>query len=211
MADVKGLPERAASQASSFVSVEPEVSPFWKQKKNVYRKIKDERAVVVLVKSDENLGDMKNPSKLLMQGAGHIRASRGFAFNVAKNFEDLPKVSSTIQVAKFDTHRNMLHLVTSALGYEAQMWLQVDLRESEKGSDIRFVIRRGVFTGMTGVVRFSEVGRKNTEVSLVADYRYKELPVPKFFVSFGLEVVLQRVAIKMRSYIEDRYKEATST
>jgi hypothetical protein len=55
---------------------------------------------------------------------------------------------------------------------------------------------------MTGVVGFEKVADDRTEMSIEAKYLADELPLPKHLVGLALEVVVQKVAEKLRSFIE---------
>jgi hypothetical protein len=44
------------------------------------------------------------------------------------------------------------------------------------------------------------------EVGLTGDYHYGELALPKIFVEFGMEVVLQKMAERLRHEVQSAYR-----
>ena len=65
----------------------------------------------------------------------------------------------------------------------------------------------GGFQGMIGDIEFSSLKPNKTEALLTSTFDDKEVPLPAIFKTFLLEIIVQRVAISMRSYIEDAYKK----
>ena len=100
------------------------------------------------------------------------------------------------------TQQLRLHLAT--LGYHARMLLKLEHRTAAKVEEIHWRAAEGSFEGMLGTIRMEDDGRQGTELSLSADYEASKLPLPKTLMGLGLEIVAQRVAIKMRDYIESQ-------
>jgi len=73
--------------------------------------------------------------------------------------------------------------------------------ETEPVRRIRFAVDDGSFKGMTGDFGFEDYKGK-TLLTFHSEYKYKVLPMPAFFVEFALEIVLQQVAGKMRTFLE---------
>jgi hypothetical protein len=68
----------------------------------------------------------------------------------------------------------------------------------------------GVMTGMRGTLLVRDAGFQRANISLVGEYHYSEWPIPKLFLEFGLEVVLQKFAERLRSLIEADFKAGAS-
>lgn len=173
--------------------------PFWKGKPKLIQKMREERAVIVSVRSSELA---KNLIQFHMQGAGWVSRSKDQAFAIARQYQNLKEVSSHFKTVVYDQKSDQLFVVTEALGYQARMRLQMSVVEQDKKNLIRWEVIWGHFKGMKGVIGFEAVARNKTEVTMLALYEADELPLPKTLIGFALEVVVQKVAEKMRSYLE---------
>jgi hypothetical protein len=40
---------------------------------------------------------------------------------------------------------------------------------------------------------------------MTGEYSYDHFPVPKFFLEFGVEVIFQKMALRLRRYVEEQY------
>ncbi|MCB0392635.1 MAG: hypothetical protein KDD58_15200, partial [Bdellovibrionales bacterium] len=146
---------------------------------------------------------------LEMQGVGVVNSSSEESFTVAKNFKNLEKVSDHIKKIEFDEAKRQLYMHSEAFNYYAKMWMNIDLLDGEEKKEIRFLVAKGVFSGMNGSIRFYNFQKVKSRIELLATYNYEKLPIPTFFIEFGLEVVMQKIAAKMRSFIEQqKTKEA---
>ena len=142
---------------------------------------------------------------MVMQSAGIVKSSRDFAFDQAKKYSDLPQVSDMVKEVRFDPKRGQLYVHTTAYGYHARMLMLVDSQSTPH--QIRYHHIKGPFVGMAGIIQFEELEKNRTEMSMVGEYKYDKLPMPQFFLTFGLEIAMQNMAIKMRSFIEEKYKK----
>ena len=61
---------------------------------------------------------------------------------------------------------------------------------------------------MKGFIGFESASLGTTEMSLIASYQSKVLPLPKILMGLALEVVTQKVAEKLRAFVETEYKLA---
>ncbi len=191
------------NQASvSEVFMDP---PFWQERAGVYERIQRQRAILVSVRSQSH----QEHRRLRLQGAGHVRAPKDFAFARAIDFAELPKVSPHIVEARYNPERSHLFLHTRAFNYHARMLIHLsfpgpqELSSGQRAIDLQ--ILEGVFAGMRARLLFHPVEDQVTEISLRGFYDYQSFPIPSFFASFGLEVVMQRVASRLRQYVEDSY------
>lgn len=184
-------------------SVEPEKTPFWQRKEKVRHKVYNERSVVVSVQArPTRLKGAKN--ELYLQGAGVVNAPLDFTYAVAKRFDEYPKMSGYVKSAHYDPATGYLTMHTIAYGYEAHLKMQMEFRDSDlKEKEIRFRVVEGVFRDLTGVLHLGQINEKRTEISLTGQQGYQELPMPRFFVEFGLEFALQKMASRMRAYVEE--------
>ena len=178
--------------------------PFWKSKEKVYQRIVEQREIIVSVKVNKLTGKSK---ELVMQGAGQAATPIDFTYQEATKFENFPKISSYIREIKYTPEKKQLFMHSEAYGYHARMTLQLDYKTSDSKKIITYKIISGVFTGMSGELAFEDVGRRKTEISMTGHYPFEKLPVPAFFAEFGLEVILQKMATRMRAYVEEQYDQ----
>lgn len=170
--------------------------PFWKAKEKVYRRIQEERAIVVAVHTDP----IKSGDQLVINGGGQISTPITFAFQQALIFDNLKEVSDYVKEVR--SENGQLFVRSKAYGYEAAMWLKI---QSTPSSGIHFEVVRGTLKGLRGDLHFDKVTSSKTEIGISGQYDYVKFPIAKIFAEFGIEVVLQRMAIRLRSLIEDRY------
>jgi hypothetical protein len=193
------------------VAAEPILPPqpaFWKSKAKVHKKIREERAIIVSVLTKKSDIDPKKPHLLHMTGGGWIGTSRKFAYDQARDFSNLKKVSSHIREVVYNAKDQTLYLHTEAFNYHAKMKLKVDFKEVDSSSQIDFTVIEGMFVCLQGLVTFSEVEPLKSEIGFFSGYRYKDLPMPRFFIEFGLEVVIQKISGFLRGYIENEFSKA---
>ena len=199
-----------ADDSAGVVVQIPEVhlpqGSFWEKNPKVRRRVSEDRDIIVLVKAQKS--ERKNyKHKLLMQGIGLVNTPVHEAFRIAKNFNNLKKVSDHIIESKYTEENGQLFMHSEAFGYHAKMHMNTQVSEGEQKKSIRFQIYEGVFSGMVGVIRFVEQGSGKSEIQLLCEYHYEKLAIPKLFVEFGLEVVIQKIAAKMRTFLESQDKE----
>lgn len=176
-------------------------TPFWKAKEKIHRRIQEERAIVVAVHTDAIAGG----ERLIFGGGGQISTPVEFAFRQAMNFENLKQVSDYIKEVR--NENGLLFLRTKAFGFEAKMWLKVI---STPNSDIHFEIMHGTLKGLNGDLHLEKIESAKTEIGISGRYDYVHFPIAKIFAEFGIEVVLQRMAIRLRGWIEDQYRNSFS-
>jgi len=178
-------------------------APFWKTKEKVYQRIQNGE-VIVVVKSVQSAQGQK---QLLVQGGGQVRAPAAFVFNEALNFDQLAKVSGYIKKARFDAKKDILELEVGAFGHRSKMKLLLKAFEEQRPRRIDYQVIDGAMKGLAGTFRFDELSAKKTEVGITSDFQYDEFPVPKLFLEFGLEVVFQRMAVRLRQHVEDEFRK----
>jgi hypothetical protein len=178
-------------------------TPFWKAKPKVYERIQ-EREVIVRVNSS------KNPSappaaQLDTAGGGQVNAPCAFVFKTMQNYEQLTKASDDIKAAHYAAKEQTLKLRVEAFAFKADLLIEVK-PVGPPDQAILYRILQGPMTGYRGRVELQAVAKNNCEVGFSGEYQFDKFPIPKLFLDFGLEVIFQRMAIRLRGYVEDEYK-----
>lgn len=184
--------------------------PFWEGKPKLEAKLRDDRAVLVSVRTDRGEID-KEADLFSINGVGWVKRSDRTIFELAKRFDRLKEISSHFREVNFDPKTNRVFVICEALGYQARMLIAVDPQEgTAAGVDprIRFKVIDGHFVGLEGMLVFHPLGAKvsggdMTEVSLRVRHEAREIPIPRILVGFALEVLVQKVAQSMRTYFEN--------
>lgn len=191
--------------AQSLVTVEPETSPFWVTKAKIQKRINEDGDVVVSV--TEKTPGLVSKHQLYLQGVGITKAPLSHVDAVARDFSKYPKMSTYVKSAEFDTSQNKLKMTTEAFHYRADLHLKIEFRNiSEKEKQIRFRVLEGVFKDMNGVLKMQETAANQTTVSFTGAWDYEKLPIPRFFVEFGMEVALKMMATRMRAFVMEHYE-----
>jgi hypothetical protein len=180
-------------------------APFWKSKEKVYERIR-QGEVIVAVKKDKGLPGLP-PNRLKIDGGGHVNAPRDFVFKKSLEFEELAKESGYISRCKYDAAEQKLEMEVKAFGYTAIQKLRLKIDEKSEPRKLFYEVIEGPLKGMTGVFEYSELKGPKAEVGIRGDFHYDKLSIPTFFVEFGFEVIFQRMAINLRSYVEREYKK----
>lgn len=180
--------------------------PFWQTKEKVYERIKNGE-IIVSVHSEENQTSAMIKSKLLVQGGGWVLAPLDFVYKEALKFDQLPKVSGYVTEARFDSATGILKLKWSAFGHQSEMALKLKLSGDNAVRKMDYVIISGPLEGFAGCFEFVSVSSDKTQVGMSGTLGYDRLPIPKIFLEFGLEVVFQKMASRLRGHVEDLYKK----
>lgn len=177
--------------------------PFWRSNKKLYKQIKQHRRIVVSVSELKN----KKASFRLM-GAGIVNSPEGKVTREVVQFENLMKVSSYFKKVVHKKKEQQLYLHIQALGYQSRLLLNYKWNHSEKGSkQLDWLVVWGPLKGMVGHFKFRQLEQERTEISLWARIPELLVPLPEFLMGFTLEVIAEKVAQKMRSYIEDKNRQ----
>lgn len=187
--------------------VEPEAHPFWKRKEKIFRGLKEDRQIAVAVNARKPKVVEGVKEELYLQGAGHVRAPLDFTFARAQSYEAFPKMTSMITHSHYDAKNQLLDMTMEAFGYRAHLKMKVEPGPTEGPQrDIRFCVVEGVFANTGVVFRLDELEKGRTQISLTALKGFDKLPMPRFFVEFGLEIALKVAAGKMRSFVEEAFE-----
>jgi len=191
------MPQSAAAVALQPISHNQDA--FWKKRPELVRKIRDERSILVSVTESNELG---KGISFKMLGVGIVRRSKEFSFRASQEYSRLPQVSDHFQEAVYAESSHQLLLVVAALGFKTRMVLRILPVAGEERSELQWEVIHGSFKGLKGLVGYERDGDGKTEMSLDAHYTAETLPLPKPLMGFALEVIIQKVAEKMRSFIE---------
>jgi hypothetical protein len=175
--------------------------PFWKAKEKIYHRIQEERAIVVAVHTDK----IKDGETLVFGGGGQMSTPLEFAYQQAMQFENLKSVTDYIKEIR--TENDRLFVRASAFGYDASMWLKL---VPTPHRNIHYEVVEGTLKGLQGDIHLEKIETIKTEIGISGHYDYVRFPIPRLFAEFGMEVVLQRMAVRLRSMLEEKYRNSLS-
>ena len=179
--------------------------PYWQSKPELYSKVLNERKILVSVKDDK-----KTPkTHLQVTGVGVVSAPLSFAKKQLLNFEELPEISSYFKKVTHKRDKREVYFHVEAIGLQVRFlqryrWLKQSSDESILGWEVIW----GPLRGMAGNYTLKKVGVSKTEVSVWANAGKIKAPIPDFLLNFTLEVIAEKVAQKMRTLMEKRYKDS---
>ena len=179
--------------------------PFWKGKEKYYERIK-EGEVLVSVRSAEPVNPEHRHS-ILITGGGRVKAPAIFVFDAALDFERVAKMSGYIEKAKFNVQSKVLTLDLSAYGHKGQMDFALNINRDAQPKTIGYEVIRGPMMGFRGEFSFEDIGRNVSEVGMGGEFSYKTFPIPKLFLEFGLQVVFQKMAVRLRQNVEEEFRK----
>ena len=175
------------------------VQPFWKAKPEVYRKVLEERAVMVSAKSSP---------LIKLTGGGVVDAPADFTFNEAQKYEKIDAALDFIENVKWDKDKTELDFDIHILGINGHAMLMILASEpNEKPRRLKFVIRKGWMQGLNGELSFDDLSETRTEVGLDASLNESKGFFSRFFWSLTLEGVMKKAAESLRSYVEAEWKK----
>jgi hypothetical protein len=179
--------------------------PFWRQKAKVFKQIKERRKIVVSVKLQPEGGE----KKVRITGAGAVNVPLYFAVEQIQRFEQLPKVSSYFKKVTHDKEKKEVYFFMQALGTQVRFIqkYQWGVQTPEK-AQMDWLVTWGRLKGMVGHYKLSRLSTGQTEITIWAHLKKEDIPIPDFLLNFTLEVIAEKVAQKMRTFIENNYREA---
>jgi hypothetical protein len=182
--------------------------PFWEGKPKIVAKLRDERAVLVSVRTAKGLVD-KDADLFTINGVGWVKRDAATIFALAQQYERMKDVSDMFREVKAEPKTHRVFVICQALGYQARMLLTVEPGEGPP-REIAFKVIDGHFQGLTGTMAFRELPESQapqpsaqTEVTFRVHLEAREIPIPRILVGFALEVLVQKVAVKMRTHFEE--------
>ncbi|MBX7231674.1 MAG: hypothetical protein K1X29_06275 [Bdellovibrionales bacterium] len=207
--------EWKAGDPVSTIAMEPD--PFWKKPKVWERIIRpEERAILISVVKRPFQGK-KYPWEYYLQGVGVLNVPTEFAFSQMRKFEQLPHLSGFITSADYSPQTGLLSMsLKFIIWFQTKLKLRIEFREPSHFSfaslpgtrEIAFLAVEGDLVGLNGVVRFKDLGRRTTEISMTAQRGFDRIPaLSNAAIKLGLiETALQIMARKLRSFIENSWK-----
>lgn len=129
-----------------------------------------------------------------------------YAYAAATHYDNLKRVSDYVKEVKFNAQAQELFLHLVAFGYHAKVKLKLSEESKDNKKYLQWRVLEGVFPGMTGYISFENVKNSKSEVAIWGEHTYSEWPIPKLFLEFGLEVVLQRFGQSLRALVEADFK-----
>lgn len=181
--------------------------PFWKKKESVYNRIRQENEIIV----SANIVTEESEKRLEIVSAGHIQAPLEFTWKKILDFNNYNKITDHFKDIKYDEKKQDLFVNVGALGYYASLWLELKPKNFETKKVLDWHCYKGSFKGMRGTVTIEKITPRVSEISMFANFSGKTIPIPDILIRFGLELIGKQMASKMRNYIEDSYKNDTST
>ena len=178
--------------------------PFWRSKEKVYARIQN-REIVVSVRAAPRTAGLKN--QLSITGGGQVSAPCAFVFAASKEFAALARASGYVDRAQYDPATQTLEANLTAYGYRSD----IAMRLMAADSAIVYEVLKGPLKGMKGEFKFIPAGpgagASKCDVGMGGEFAYDQFPIPQLFLKFGMEVMLQRMAGRVRSYSEDLYQK----
>jgi hypothetical protein len=184
---------------------EPNDSPVWKNAK-YYERVQNGE-VIVSVSTTAKAPELTKKWRLILQGGGELKASREFAFATAQKYEDLPRASGYIKKADYDPSSRLLAIDIEAFGYAAHQVVHVVADASGEPWKLKYKVVVGPMAGMHGAVQFYSIKAKVSDVGITGQYDYDKFPIPRMFLSFGMEAMLKFMAVRLRSFVESEFKK----
>lgn len=152
--------------------------------------------ILVSVKEVDARAPFKH--RLEIEGAGRVRTSARSAFTYASDFERAGRLSGYITKSTYDPKTGLVDATIEAFGYASK----IQVKAKAKDDAIEFELIQGPLKGLTARLDFKDVGPKKSEVVMKGGYGYDTFPIPKMFLEFGLEVVFQKMAFRLRQGAE---------
>ncbi len=185
----------------------PDSKIFWKEDKDLYKKIQEDEHIVVLAKIKDFEKQKQEWKHLNLQSAGHIKAPLDYTYKRILSFEEYPKMSMAFDRVNFDSAKSLLKIRVGALNYYASLSIRMRFEDKDKIRLIHWLCIDGPFAGMKGSIVLESVKKRVTEISMHSNYEAIELPLPKILIGFGMEVAGRQIAASMRNFVENEYKK----
>ncbi len=187
------------------VSIANTIQPFWR-KPELIKKMAEDQAILVSV-THEKPNMQSKMFKLYLKGAGIINAPQNFNQKKIVEYEKLSGISTYIREVKYTPEKQELFVHGVAYSFIAKMVMKMTPIISDDDFKLGFEVIRGHFTGMKGVARLEDYERRKSLMSLEAYHEAEKVPLPAALLDFGLEIVLQQVAKKIRQHLESEFKK----
>ncbi len=176
------------------------VQPFWKTKPEVYRKIVEERAVIVSAQSSP---------KIKLNGGGIVDAPSKFAFDEIQNYQKLDESLDIIKNVEWHKNSSEIDLDVSMLGLSTHLLVAVMPSATDaKPLFLKFEIKKGWMRGLVGQLDLGDLDNRKTEVGFTAEFPGEdENYFSRVFSSLTLEGIMKRTAQSLRAHVESEWKK----
>ncbi len=179
--------------------------PFWRQKPKLEKQINEQRKVVVSV----NVETTGRESDIRMIGVGALNVPIYFAVEQIQRFEELPKVSSYFKKVKHNRKKQQVYFFIQAFGKQIRFVQKYKWgKRTPQEAQMDWKVTWGTLNGMVGHYKLRQISPTKTEISLWANMKKMDVPLPEFLINFTLEVIAEKTAQKMRTFIEDNFRSA---
>ena len=179
-------------------------APFWRSKEKVYARIRNREIVVSVVHHSAASGVAHN--SLVVSGGGQSSSSCAVIFAQALRPQELVEASDYIKSSTFDPASSSVTVKIEALGHAAELTVKLKPFAEAAPRRLEFEIVRGSMSGFHGTLTFTDLNVRACEIGLAANYSYDQAPLPRSFLEFGLEVIFQRMATRLRAFVEGKDK-----
>lgn len=175
------------------------VQPFWKAKPEVYRKIVEERAIMVSAQSRP---------KIKLNGGGIVDAPSKFTFEEIQKYQKLDESLDFIENVKWQPKNSEIDLDVSMLGLSTHLLVKVEpSSETERPLFLKFEIKKGWMRGLVGKIELAALENNKTEVGFTAEFPEEEENFfSRVFSSLTLEGIMKRTAQSLRTHVEAEWK-----
>lgn len=181
-------------------------APFWKAKPEVYRRIKEDGAIVVSAKSTKE----KSIKKVVLTSAGWVKVPLDFVYQKSIEFDRYANILPYVEETSFDKSTSELTAKGSFISVKANVKIKMEPSFNQDEAKIKWTILKGMFEGMSGTILMEKVqstqADEYTQCSLSASYQ-GEGKIPDFLLNWGLEFVGQKMAYKMRNHVETEWEK----
>ena len=198
------LSEWALAQATS--------EPFWRAKQKIYQRVVEDQEIMVSVSTAAKTSTESALEGLKIVGGGRIATPVEYAFARSMQFQELATAQEYVKQVSYDPNKQILSLSLEAYSHKMNLEMLVKAIDNPPTTrTIEFLVQTGPLKGLKGVLEFKAaepLGKKpQSEVGLAANFSYEKLPIPALFVRFGLEVILKRMAFRIRQKFEHDFRE----
>lgn len=171
----------------------------WRERPKVQKKVQTQRRVFVVLK--EKAGQ---PGVLSLTGIGEVKQSRSVCLQKMLGFEKLPQVSSHFKKVIHQPKLSRVYFVLQAYGYEARLLIKYKVVSTKEKDLLQWSVVWGRFEGMVGEIQLTSPRAGRVQALMTGSFRADQVPLPSFFKNFVLEMIIHRISLKMRTYLERR-------
>ena len=187
----------------TFASAAAAEQPFWRAKEKAYKRIREGEILVSVATVPNPAPPPKNA--LRAAGGGVVAAPRAFVFETASDYERIARTSDYVKSVRYNAATSAVTIEMEAFGHKGHFVVEVHAHPGLEPMRIEYKIIEGPLAGMSGEVNFTNLGRA-CEVGFTGEFKGDEFPIPRVFLEFGFEVILQKMAARVRAYAEEEWR-----